>query len=272
MNDPNPRAVIAEDEPLLAASLKAALAIAWPELQVIGIAPNGLEALRLIETERPDVAFLDIRMPGLSGLEAAAELTERLNDGEPVPKLVFVTAYDEFALKAFELAALDYLLKPVSAERLARSVARLKALLAVDPGLAPRSGVQDLAHLVTQLQRVIGAESASSGIAPLTIIRAGAGNTVRMVPVGEVCYFQAADKYTSVVTREAELLIRTPLKDLLPQLPQAQFKQIHRGTIINLAEIASATRDAAGRLSLRLKSRKETLQVSRVFADLFRPQ
>ncbi|MBE0620368.1 MAG: response regulator transcription factor [Burkholderiales bacterium] len=262
----NPRALIAEDEPLLAQSLKNALAIAWPELQVIALAPNGIEALRLVEAERPDVAFLDIRMPGLTGLEVAAELADRLNEGEPVPRIVFVTAYDEYALKAFDLAAVDYLLKPVGAERLAKAVERLQAQLA-----APR---EDLAQLVSRLQKVIAAGSATMGAAPaegpLKIIRAAVGNVVRMIPVAEVCYFQAADKYTNVVTRDAEALIRTPLKELLAQLPQDSFRQIHRSTVVNLGEVAAAVRDDAGRLSLRLKQRKETLPVSRVYAEQFR--
>ena len=199
----NARALIAEDEPLLAQSLKSALALAWPELQVIALAGNGIEALRLAEAERPDVVFLDIRMPGLSGLEVAAELADRLNDGEAVPRIVFVTAYDEYALKAFDLAAVDYLLKPVSSERLGKAVERLQAQLA-----APK---EDLAQLVSKLQQVIAAGPANGGAVPaeatLKIIRAAVGNAVRMIPVEEVCYFQAADKYTSVVTREAEALI-----------------------------------------------------------------
>ena len=260
------RGLIAEDEPLLAESLKAALAVAWPELRVVSIAPNGLEALRMAESERPDVAFLDIRMPGLSGLEVATELADRVEAGQPVPKLVFVTAYDEFALKAFDLAAVDYLLKPVSPERLAKTVDRLKAALS-----APPQPALDLAQLVQVLQK-IGAGAVPASGEPLKIIRAAVGNTVRMVPVEDVCYFQATDKYTSVVTRDAELLIRVPLKDLLAQLPQALFRQIHRGTIVNLEAVASAVRDESGRLSVRLKHRKESLPVSRVFADLFRPQ
>ena len=264
----NVRALIAEDEPLLAVALRTALAAAWPELEVVALAPNGLDALRLIESERPDVAFLDIRMPGLTGLEVAAELADRLEEGATVPSLVFVTAYDEFALKAFDLAAVDYLLKPVSPERLAKTVERLKASLAAR-GTAPAA--DDLARLVGKLQSVIGGAQAPGG-EPLRIIRAAVGNTVRMVPVEEVCYFQSADKYTSVVTRDAELLIRTPLKDLVGQLPPERFRQIHRGTIVNLGEVASATRDESGRLSVRLRHRKESLPVSRVFADLFRAQ
>ena len=264
----NPRALIAEDEPLLAEALKAALASAWPELDVIALAPNGTEAVRLIESGRPDVAFLDIRMPGMTGLEVAAELVDRLDQGAVVPRLVFVTAYDEFALKAFELAAVDYLLKPVSPERLAKTVERLKHSLA-SRGATP--AVDDLGDLVGKLQSVLGTLPAT-GAEPLRIIRAAVGNTVRMVPVDEVCYFQAADKYTTVITRDAELLIRTPLKELIAQLPQERFRQIHRGTIVNLAEVASATRDESGRLTVRLKHRKESLAVSRVFAELFRAQ
>ena len=266
----NPRALIAEDEPLLAQSLKNALALAWPELQVIALAPNGIEALRLAEAERPDVAFLDIRMPGLTGLEVAAELADRLNEGEPVPRIVFVTAYDEYALKAFDLAAVDYLLKPIGVERLAKAVERLQAQLA-----APKEG---LAQLVSKLQKVMGAgpmhvgrgPGAASADATLKIIRAAVGNTVRMIAVEEVCYFQAADKYTSVVTRDAEVLIRTPLKELLAQLSQDRFRQIHRSTVVNLTEVSAAVRDGAGRLSLRLRQRKETLPVSRVYAEQFR--
>ena len=260
----NARALIAEDEPLLAQGLKNALGLAWPELQVFALAPNGVEALRLIQAERPDVVFLDILMPGLTGLEVAAELADRLSEGDPAPHIVFVTAYDAYAVKAFELAAVDYLLKPVSAERLAAAVARLKAHLA-----APR---EDIAQLVSKLQKIIGPGTATVGApeATLKIIRAAVGNTVRMIPVEEVCYFQAADKYTSVITRDAEVLIRTALKDLLAQLPQDRFRQIHRGTVVNLAEVAASVRDDSGRYSLRLKQRKETLAVSRVFADQFR--
>jgi DNA-binding LytR/AlgR family response regulator len=262
-----PRAIIAEDEPLLAQGLKAALARAWPALVVSAIAPNGIEALKLIERDRPDIAFLDIRMPGLTGLEVAAELADRMEGDARPPALVFVTAYDEFALKAFDLAATDYLLKPVNPERLQRTVERLKAQLAAPPA-------ENVAQLAARLGPLLGATSGvpptGTPVEPLTIIRAAVGNTVRMVPVAEVLYFQATDKYTTVVTTEAELLIRTSLKDLLPQLPAAQFRQIHRGTIVNLQAVTSAVRDEAGRMALTLRGRKETLAVSRVFADLFR--
>ena len=258
----NPRALIAEDEPLLAEGLKAALALAWPQLQVLALAPNGVEALRLAEAEHPDVVFLDVRMPGLTGLEVAAELADRLREGETVPNIVFVTAYDEYALKAFDLAAFDYLLKPLNPERLAQTVERLKARLA-----APR---EDLAQLVAKLQKAIGAVPAAPGGETLKIIRAGVGNTVRMVALDEVCYFQAGDKYTTVVTRDAELLIRSSLRELMAQLPPQRFRQIHRSTVVNLEAVAAAVRDDSGRISLRLKQRKEALPVSRVYAELFR--
>jgi DNA-binding LytR/AlgR family response regulator len=256
----SPVAIIAEDEPLLAQQLASLLARAWPELRLAGIAANGLEALALIERERPRIAFLDIRMPGLTGLEVAAELADRLGKDEAAPAIVFVTAYDEFALKAFELAAVDYLLKPVTDERLARCVERLKA------GIDRPAGVD---ALVSQLKFILKSEAHATA-PPLQTLRAGVGDTVKMIPVEEVCYFRADDKYTAVVTKDGEALIRIPLKDLLAQLPPGRFAQVHRGTLVNLGEVAAAVRDDAGRVTLRLRNRKETLPVSRVYADLFR--
>lgn len=257
-----PRALIAEDEPLLAHSLRTALAVAWPELEVIAVAANGLEALEAAERLRPDVAFLDIRMPGLTGLELAAELADRL--GERVPAIVFVTAHNEYALKAFDHAAVDYVLKPVQPERLGRTVARLRERLAA------RGSDGHLSALLDELRRVIAADTPTTQSEPLRILRAGAGSAVKMIPVEDVCYFQAADKYTQAVTREGDALIRTSLKELLPQLPPDRFRQIHRGTVVNLDEVAASVRDDAGRISLRLRHRKETLPVSRVFAHLFK--
>jgi DNA-binding LytR/AlgR family response regulator len=251
------RALIAEDEPLLARELQSLLARAWPELEVAA-APNGIEALAAAERLLPEVAFLDIRMPGLDGLELAAELADRL--GEQVPAIVFVTAHDEYALRAFERAAVDYLLKPVSPERLAQCVARLKMRLAKPAGVDA---------LVVQLKAILREEKTKTAN-PLDVIRAGSGNAVRMIPLEEVCYFRADDKYTSVVTRDGEALIRTSLKDLLAQLPAGRFQQIHRGTVVNMNEVAAALRDDAGRVSLSLRNRKEALPVSRLYADLFR--
>lgn len=247
------KAIIADDEPLLAASLKAALREAWPELEVVALAPNGAEAVRLAEELKPGVVFLDIQMPGMTGLEAAAEIADRM--GDAAPAIVFVTAYEEFATQAFELAAADYVLKPVAPQRLAQTVKRLKARAGTAPDLA------------AQLRKLLAVEPAAE---PLREIRAATGNTVKMIPLQDVCYFQASDKYTSVVTAEGESLIRTSLKELLAQLPPKRFQQVHRGTIVNLAEVAAATRDETGRVTLRLRRRKETLPVSRVFAELFR--
>ncbi|MGE5639206.1 MAG: LytR/AlgR family response regulator transcription factor [Clostridia bacterium] len=253
------RAVIAEDEPLLAEYLKGLLARLWPELEVRGIAANGDEALALLERERPDVTFLDIRMPGLGGLEVAEEIVDRLGAEERAPAIVFVTAYDEFAVRAFELAAADYVLKPVVEERLARTIERLKARLAAPPA------AQDL---VAQLRSVLqGTHKAGT---PLTVLRAGSGNTVKMIPINDVRYFKATDKYTAVVTADGESLIRLALRDLLPQLPEGRFAQVHRGTIVNLAAVEAAVRDDSGRISLRLHGRKETIPVSRIYAELFR--
>ena len=254
----SPRALIAEDEPLLAMSLQAALAEAWPDLQVVALAPNGPAAIEAAEREQPDVVFLDIRMPGLSGLEVAEELADRLGDN--VPAIVFVTAYDEYALKAFDAAAIDYVLKPIDASRIARAVERVKKRL------AERGG--ELERLVGQLR----ARATPAASAPkLKTLRAGAGGTVRMIPLDAVLYFQSADKYTTVVTKDAEALLRTPLRELLPQLPEETFRQVHRGTIVNLDAVSHAMRDEQGRVTLHLKGRKETLAVSRLFADLFKP-
>jgi DNA-binding LytR/AlgR family response regulator len=246
------KAIIADDEPLLALSLRSALAEAWPELEIAAVLPNGLEAVQAAERLKPEVAFLDIQMPGMTGLEAAEEIVERM--GEASPAIVFVTAYDAYALKAFEVAAVDYVLKPVAAARLAQTVARLKGRRA-EPDLA------------AQLRLLLAAPRAAQ---PLTHVRAGNGNAVRMIPLEEVCYFQSSDKYTSVVTPEGEALLRMPLKELVGQLPAGRFQQIHRGTVVNLADISAALRDDTGRVALQLRRRKETLPVSRIYSDLFK--
>jgi DNA-binding LytR/AlgR family response regulator len=246
------KAIIADDEPLLALSLRSALAEAWPELEIAAVLPNGLEAVQAAERLKPEVAFLDIRMPGMTGLEAAEEIVERM--GEASPAIVFVTAYDAYALKAFEVAAVDYVLKPVAPARLAQTVARLK-------------GRRTEPDLAAQLRLLLAAPRAAQ---PLTHVRAGNGNAVRMIPLEEVCYFQSSDKYTSVVTPEGEALLRMPLKELVGQLPAGRFQQIHRGTVVNLADISAALRDETGRVALQLRRRKETLPVSRIYSDLFK--
>jgi DNA-binding LytR/AlgR family response regulator len=241
------RALIADDEPHLAAFLAARLAELWPELEVVASTDNGDDALRLIRELGPELAFLDIRMPGLSGLEVAARAGDDC-------RVVFVTAYEQYAVGAFEREAVDYLLKPVTDERLRITIERLR-----------RDPVHPVAEQMIRLQQNLAA-----GPAPLRWIRASVGASVRMVATDEVCYFRAADKYTSVVTGAAELLIRTPIKELAAQLDPELFWQVHRGTLVNMRQVIAAERDMLGRLELRLRDRPETVAVSRNYAHLFR--
>lgn len=257
------RALIAEDEPILAFMLQQTLQRLWPELQVGGVVDNGASAVQEALAQRPDVLFLDIKMPGKTGLEAAQELAEDWADDAPFPLVVFVTAYDEYALQAFEQAAADYVLKPISDARLGKTVERLKARLAQH---TERNA--ELERIVGQLRMLVPQAPAANE--RLNIIRAAIGNQIRMIPVTEVLYFEATDKYVNVVTADSESLIRTSLKELLPQLDGNQFWQIHRGTVVNVSHIHAATRDEAGKLSVRLRGRSESLAVSRVFAHLFR--
>jgi DNA-binding LytR/AlgR family response regulator len=253
-----PRAIIADDEPNLAAYLRARLGVVWPELVIVGIAGDGPAALRLIENEDPDVLFLDIRMPGLSGLEVARRAAEGV-------QVVFVTAFDQYAVAAFEHAAVDFLLKPVNDERLAQTVHRLRQRLRNPPA------GDDLKQALDALSRVLPALGGMTA-APtrLAWIRASIGNQIRLIAVEEVCYFRANDKYTSVFTTEGESLIRTSLRDLAEQLDPDRFWQIHRGTIVNVAHVAATARDLSGRVQVKLKSRPESLAVSRAFAHRFR--
>lgn len=262
MNKPI-RALIAEDEPILAFTLTQTLQRLWPELQLCGVAENGIAAVQEALAQRPDVLFLDIKMPGKTGLEAAQELAEDWPDDAPFPLVVFVTAYDEFALQAFDQAAADYVLKPVSDARFAKTVERLKARL-----LQHQERDTELQRIVGQLRTLVPTMPPASE--RLSIIRAAVGNQIRMIPVADVHYFEATDKYVNVVTADSESLIRTSLKELIPQLDGNQFWQIHRGTVVNVNCIESAVRDEGGKLSLRLRGRSASLAVSRVFAHLFR--
>ncbi|MEO6919444.1 MAG: LytTR family DNA-binding domain-containing protein [Collimonas sp.] len=255
------RALIAEDEPILAAALKHALQKLWPELQIVASVENGVAVVEQTLALRPDVLFLDIKMPGKSGLEAAQELAEEWPEGQAFPLIVFVTAYDEYAISAFDHAAADYVLKPISDARLGKTIARLQQRLQQDAGKD-----QALEHLIGQLHNL----QPKAGAERLTVIRAAVGNQIRMIPIGEVIYFEASDKYINVVTAESESLIRTSLKDLLQQLDSQQFWQVHRGTVVNCQCIQVATRDENGKLSIKLRGRSESLAVSRVFAHLFR--
>lgn len=274
-------ALIAEDEPLLAAALQAELARAWPELRVVASVSDGISAVREALALKPDLLFFDIRMPGQSGLDAAAELMDAWDEAAaPFPALVFVTAYDQYAVQAFEAQAMDYLLKPVQPARLEKSVQKLRLALDGRARAATESGATALADAsAAQLQRLLAAlQPALQPAAPraawlrqLPVSPAGSGgNTIRMVQVADVLFLQAADKYVRVVTTGGEHLLRTPLKDLLEQLDPAEFWQIHRATVVRADAIDSVQRDEAGRLHLSLRGSDERLVVSRLYAHRFR--
>jgi len=254
--NPAPRAVIADDEPHLAQALQRQIARLWPELQVVALARNGLEAAEAIATHEPEVAFLDIQMPGLTGLEVAQGIEGRT-------RVVFVTAFDEYAVQAFEQSALDYLLKPVADERLARTVTKLRAATAGAPD------AQDDTRLGAVLKRLIGSSTASPAT-PLRWIRASVGELTHQIDVRDVLFFHADEKYTVVQLSDAEHLIRTPIVDLMAQLDTEQFWQIHRSTIINLEYLAGTRRDEASRLFVRVRGHERELPVSRAYVPLFK--
>ena len=281
-----PTALIAEDEPLLAEGLRADLAALWPELQVLATVGDGPRAVAQALALRPDVCFFDIRMPGCSGLEAAQALAEDWPDADAgvdgtqapaFPLLVFVTAYDDYAVQAFDAQAVDYLVKPVDRTRLAACIARLRQRLAsrqpaapaVSAAATPERDDAALHGTLAQLRALLGAAAAPA--APrLAVIQAQVGNLVHLVPVDEVIYFEAADKYVRVVTAAREHLIRTSLRELLPQLDAQAFWQVHRGTVVQARAITSARREESGKVTLVLRGRPETLMASRLYAHLFK--
>lgn len=252
-----PKCIVAEDEKLLATALQRELAIAWPELEVVDVAEDGGAALEAIATHRPDIAFLDIRMPGLTGMEVAAAAA----DASPHTLVVFITAYDQYAVDAFERGAVDYLLKPVTPERLAQTVARLKSRLADAARHAGRTA---------QLARDLSERFDNAPGEPLTWITASAGRATRLILVEDVIYFRADNKYTLVATAEGDALLTRPIRELLRQLDPRIFRQIHRSTIVNLRQVASVERDDTGKGCLRLRGRPETLSVSQPFMAIFR--
>ena len=243
------KAIIADDELNLAEDLRRRITKLWPELEIVAVLHDGVAAQQALANLNPDIAFLDIQMPGMTGLEVAQCAPKNC-------RIVFVTAYDEHAVSAFEQAAVDYVLKPASDERLARCVERLRQNEAMDSSIL-------LAKLSSLLLTI-------SKPAPLRWIRAQLGQSVRMVAVEEICYFQSDDKYTTVMTRDTELLLRTSIKELIDQLDPAEFWQVHRGTLVNVRKIAAAHHTALGKVTLSLRERKETLSVSRSYAHLFR--
>lgn len=255
--------LIAEDEPLLAEVLSAELQAAWPELEVVSIAPHGAAAVEQTLALRPTVVFLDIRMPGMSGLEAATALSEDWpDDAGPLPLLVFVTAYDEYALRAFDAAAVDYVLKPVQSSRLAQTVQRLQVQLA---GRA----VANPADPLIALQRLLAAHAAPAQ-PRLRHLQAAVGEAIELVPVDDLLYLEAADKYVRAVTAQKEYWVRMALKELLPQLDPDRFWQVHRSTVVQVDAVLRAHRQENGQVLLELRARPERITVSRVHAARFK--
>jgi DNA-binding LytR/AlgR family response regulator len=250
------RAVIADDEPLMRSQLRARLSELWPELEIVAEAKNGVEAVEQVEEHRPDVVFLDIRMPAKTGIEAARDIA--MLDGR-VPEIVFVTAYDQYAIDAFQQGVIDYVLKPAERERLAVTVERLQKRLAA-PAASSDTLQQALARLAEKLEPP----------ARLKWIQASVGNQIQMIPIDDVLFFVSDEKYTRVQTAQQEALIRKPIKELLAELDPQQFWQIHRSTLINARAIAGIIRDERGRQLVAIKGRPEKLEVSRSYAYLFK--
>ncbi len=252
-------ALVADDEPLLREALVRQLASVWPELAIVAQARNGREAIDAFDDHKPDICFLDVQMPGKTGVEAAQHIGRRAH-------LVFVTAFDQYAVQAFAQGALDYLVKPVDPARLAETVTRLQERIrAATPALDPEALLQQLARLLNP----------ASVVQPLAWVRASVGNTVRLIAVGDIDYLRAEEKYTQVAWRDEhgqarEAVIRAALKDLIPQLDAAKFAQVHRSVVVNLRSISHVTRGSNETADIHLKGRKEVLPVSRTYLHLFR--
>jgi DNA-binding LytR/AlgR family response regulator len=247
-------ALIADDEEPMRMQLRARLAAVWPDLQIVAEATNGVEAVALAKQHQPDIAFLDIRMPGMTGIDAARELYSSC-------RIVFVTAYDQYAIEAFEQGAMDYLLKPVTIERLATTCDRLRKRLTGAP--------QDIGAQLAKLTEVLQSGSEPTKKSYLRWIQAQVGGSLRMVSTREILFFQSDEKYTRVQTATAELLIRKTLKELADELDPDEFWRIHRSTLVRVDAIASVTRDIRGRQMLKLKNYPGELEVSRNHASLF---
>jgi DNA-binding LytR/AlgR family response regulator len=257
-----PTAIIADDERLMRDLLRTRLSQVWPELEIVGEAKNGDEAVQLVSALKPDLTFLDIRMPGKTGMEAARDIGD-------ASQVVFVTAYDQYAVEAFERGAIDYVLKPPEPERLKITVERLKERLAAPAG-SPGSGNANVSDTVTamlsQLAEKIGAPKPKY----LQWIQASIGQDLRMIPVEEILFFRSDEKYTCVQTEKFEALIRKPVRDLADELDPSLFWQIHRATLVNVNAIEGVTRDIRGRHLVLVKGRPDKLEVSRSFLHLFK--
>jgi len=245
-----PTAIVAEDEPLLREEIVELLRKLWPELEIVAATDDGLDALRCIETHQPSVAFLDIQMPGMTGLDVAKHVAGRSH-------VAFITAYDQYAIAAFDQGAVDYVMKPVSVARLATTVQRLKERI----GSAPA----DLSNLLADLAR-----RKAENRTYLRWVNASVGATIKLITVEEICYFRADTKYTLVATAGSESLIRKPIKELVDELDPNLFWQIHRSTLVNVNAIAGVSRDLRGHLQVKLKQRAESLAVSEGYNHLFR--
>ena len=250
-------ALIADDERLMREQLAGRLAVAWPELEIVALAVNGKDAVKLADETKPQIAFLDIRMPGLSGIEVAAQLDENIH-------IVFVTAYDEYAIDAFDRGAIDYLLKPVDPERLARTVARLKSAIERNTA-APREG-----EIWATLMEKLSSAHKPPASGYLQWIQASIGERLEFIATNDVLFFQAADKYTRVVRASGEALIRKPIYELVGELDPEQFWQIHRSSLVNVKAINDVTRDIRGHLMIRLKGCDERVEVSRSYSHRFK--
>jgi DNA-binding LytR/AlgR family response regulator len=254
-----PRAIIADDERLMREQLRARLGEVWPELEIVAEAKNGEEAVAAVSEHAPDLAFLDIRMPGMTGIEAARAIGD-------VCHVVFITAYNEYAVDAFEHGAVDYVLKPAERERLELTVARLKKRLGQRPS--------DLGELLTKLAARLDADSGGTPSKPgsgrLQWIQASVGQQIKLIPVTDVLFFTSDEKYTRVQTESFEALIRKPIKELVDELDPEKFWQIHRSTIVNADAISGVTRDFRGRQLVQVKGRPDKLEVSRNYTHLFK--
>ncbi len=273
MNDTTtaPRAILADDERLMREQLRSRISEAWPELQIVAEAKNGLEAVELTREHKPDLVFLDIRMPGLTGVEAARQIAQLPEDEDdwPLPEIVFITAYDQYAVEAFEQGVCDYVLKPAERERLALTVERIKKRLAARRGETEAEGPSN-----GTLQQLLHSLSArvNPGAAPkyLQWIQASVGQAIQMIPVEDVLFFISDEKYTRVQTPQVEALIRKPIKELVDELDPQLFWQIHRSTLVNVKAINGISRDFRGRQLVGVRGLDEKLEVSRSYTHLFK--
>jgi DNA-binding LytR/AlgR family response regulator len=275
MRTSHPRAVIADDERLMRDQLRSRLQQVWPELEVVAEAKNGLEAVAAVSQHRPDVIFLDIRMPGLTGVEAAKEIAQLdLGEDSLLPEMVFITAYDQYAMDAFEHGVVDYVLKPAEPERLKVTAKRIQGRLSkrllegeAGPALGEQSGS---GSSVQQLLHTLAAQLSGHRPVYLSWLQASVGQTLQMVAVEDVLFCVSDEKYTRVQTAKQEFLIRKPIKELVEELDPQVFWQIHRSTLVNVKAIAGVQRDERGRQEVLIKGRAEKLAVSRSASQLFR--